>query len=102
VAAAPALLPVPSEPILVRRALVLPAGYAAWLADVDCRIVEAELHLTRYRCVVERLGAVGLATAGVEATARLAEGRLGLLRAQRQQLLDAGAPLAAPRPPARA
>jgi hypothetical protein len=82
---------VPPEPILVRRALVLPAGYGSWLADVEQRIVQAELHVTCHRRVVERLGAAGVTMAGVETAARLAEERLGRLEARRQQLLDAGA-----------
>jgi RNA polymerase sigma-70 factor, ECF subfamily len=91
VAAVPVLSPVPPEPILVRRALVLPAGYGSWLADVERSIVQAELHVTCHRRVVERLGAAGVTTAGVETAARLAEERLGRLEARRQQLLDAGA-----------
>ena len=91
VAAVPALWPVPPEPILVRRALVLPARYGSWLADVERSIVQAELQVTCHRRVVERLGAVGVATAGVEATVRLAEERLGRLEARHQWLLDAGA-----------
>jgi hypothetical protein len=38
--------------------------------------------------MVERLGAVGLTVAGVEAIARLAEERLGLLQTHRRRLLD--------------
>ena len=55
VVAVPALSPVPPEPILVRRTLVLPAGYGSWLADVERSIVQAELQVTCHRRVVERL-----------------------------------------------
>jgi hypothetical protein len=96
IAAVPALVLPSPEPTLVRPASDLPAERLPWLADIERHIVQAELHVTRYRRVVERLGAVGVATAGVEATARLAEERLGLLHTHRQRLLEGG--VGAPQP----
>ena len=87
-AAVPALVPPPPGPILVRPFPVPPAWRLPWLADVERRIAQTELQVARHRRVVERLGAVGLTVAGVEAVARLAEERLGLLQAHHRRLLD--------------
>ena len=100
---APAAVPCAAPPTAAMPKLVPFAGAPMLLAEMEQRITRAELHLTRYRSVLEHLVRAGTDSGSAGMLIVLAEQRLGALYAWRGKLLEEeaiGAPACRLAPPA--